>query len=449
MSRFRIFPALPPTSRLGVQPPAAPGAIRDCVALDAPCTLFDHAALAWTQLVVLDPETYRGWPKALLQRFGSLQDPPSLEVIVANLAEIARRWSQEPLPTETESRREAVEQRQQVTSQHLKAFQPMFHKRSHSTQIMVQHQLSNVNFLVLADGALASPCQVFTALHEGADASDEEPEGAGYPTHKRRTQGTWSLPGYLRPFRRLLLGVAGPAVRLKRQLPTINVPPAPAASVVPTFIKTSLNKPELADVIFVLQADDGTKEIYAHRLVLAAACEHFRVLFTSDCAEAKEPRCRLHLPDWVSSRGLLWLLAYFYQGFDALVAQEVAYQLDRGLEVSEVVVPVRVTGRSQKPRCLATSDTGEDLCCLLRLCEFYDVSHLKRWTECELGKLLTGENLIALSTHAYFCNANQLLNVCIYHLRSQYAELVGLEEWESLEPAIRELVLTDVSGEAD
>ena len=91
---------------------------------------------------------------------------------------------------------------------------------------------------------------------------------------------------------------------------------------------------------------------------------------------------------------------------------------------------------------------GEDMCCLLRLSEFYQLDHLKQWVENELCKLLVPENLIALSTHAYFCNARQLLRVCVYHLRQKYGELVGIEDWEDLEPAIKELVLAGVAPTA-
>lgn len=105
----------------------------------------------------------------------------------------------------------------------------------------------------------------------------------------------------------------------------------------------------------------------------------------------------------------------------------------------------RLTGEQRRGCQEINSEIGEDLCCLLRLSEYYQLDHLKQWTESQLGKLLTPENVVSLSTHAYFCNANQLLRVSIYHLRRQYAELVGVEDWEELEPAIKELVLANVS----
>ena len=89
------------------------------------------------------------------------------------------------------------------------------------------------------------------------------------------------------------------------------------------------------------------------------------------------------------------------------------------------------------------------MCCLLRLSEYFQLDHLKQWAESELGKLLTPETLIPISTHAYFCNASQLLRVSIYHLRRQYGELVGVDEWEELEPAIKELVLAGVDSESN
>merc|ERR1712176_965873 len=107
----------------------------------------------------------------------------------------------------------------------------------------------------------------------------------------------------------------------------------------------------------------------------------------------------------------------------------------------------RQTGRRRVPK-FQDSDIGEDLCALLRLAEFYGLFHLKQWSEQQLVGLLSADNVVALSTHAYFCNASQLLPVCVYQMQLMYSELVDVEEWEDLEPAIRELVLTD-RGSAD
>jgi len=265
----------------------------------------------------------------------------------------------------------------------------------------------------------------------------------------------WLLPKYLRPFRRLLLGIAGPSLRSSRQVPQVRVRPAPPADAVPAFIQSALNQPELADVEFVLPSDsDGDAEtsqktFFAHRLVLAASCEHFRMTFAAGFAETVgvSGRCRVELPEWVMPRPMLWVLAYLYKGFDPKEAQITAYAGTTGRDHSGASGALR-TARTWKSRQHAArfsdENTGEDLCCLLRLAEFYDLDHLKQWAEQQLASLMGPENLVALSTHAYFCNAAQLLQFCVYHLRQQYAELVGVQEWEDLEPAIKELVLTGV-----
>ncbi|CAE8681195.1 unnamed protein product [Polarella glacialis] len=447
LSKLRIFPAIAFSVSNDLYPPSAPpqptAPVASAVALDAPCTLFHHADVSWTQLVLLDPRVFDSWPKQLLQRFGALKDPPPLETVVANLIEVARRWGADSSPAEAT----ATEQRQTIIRKHLIAVQALS-KRSHATLIMVQHSLASTKFLVLDDGTLTRPCDVFQALHGGdSDSEGEEAPGANSTRRaakkSRAAAGPWVLPRYLRPFRRILLGIAGPAVGHARSTPSLLVGPAPPASCVPDFIRAALNVPELADVEFVLRpCEDGPRSLYAHRLVLAASCEHFHAMFTSGCAEAVGigGRCRLDLPDWVAPRPMLWMLAYLYQGFDPKKAQEVAFALTPGLGPG----PGRssAAGRRPGPR-FAEGDAGEDLCCLLRLSEFYDLEHLKQWTEQRLQGLMTPENLVALSTHAYFCNASQLLRLCVYHLQQLYSELVGVEEWEELEPAIKELVLLD------
>ncbi|CAJ1442732.1 unnamed protein product, partial [Effrenium voratum] len=318
LSRLRIFPAV---ACQGAYPPKAASSTMT-VALDSPCTLFQHAPIAFTQLTLLHP-SFNQWPKPLLQRFGALKDPPPLPVVVANLIEVARRWKEAEAAETAETAT-----RQGIVEKHLAALKSMS-TRSHATQTGVQHSLCTIKFLVLHDGSLVSPCETFEtfdALHDGrAESSDEDTDGLASKAAKSSKKARWGLPQYLRPYRRLLLGIAGPAVQSVQQLPTIYVQPAPS-NPVPDFIQASLNRPELADVIFVVDPLGSPRMLYAHRLVLAAASEHFHAAF-STYAEAAEARCRVELPDWVLARPMLWMLAYLYQGYDAAKAQQVAFRL--------------------------------------------------------------------------------------------------------------------------
>eukprot|EP00438_Fugacium_kawagutii_P021885 Skav219750 [mRNA] locus=scaffold569:200403:205250:- [translate_table: standard] len=146
LSHIRIFPAVPVHS--DAQPPDSLEHVR-VMSLDVPCTLFQHASVAWTQLPLLHPGTFAGWPKPLLQRFSAIkdwepcwqmQDPPPLDVVVANLIEVARRW-------ETQEATDKVTPRQQIVVYHLAALDAM-RSRSHAMQNMVQHSLCMVKFLV-------------------------------------------------------------------------------------------------------------------------------------------------------------------------------------------------------------------------------------------------------------------------------------------------------------
>ncbi len=84
------------------------------------------------------------------QRLHILQDPPPLEVIVANLIEVARRWAEVTageMPGTALAGQDTCQRRQQIVVEHLAALNSM-RSRSHATQNMVQHSLCTVKFLV-------------------------------------------------------------------------------------------------------------------------------------------------------------------------------------------------------------------------------------------------------------------------------------------------------------
>jgi len=350
--------------------------------------------------------------------------------------------------------------------------------------------LAKCAFILLDDGQFKRPSDVFTALHSGGDSdaevvSDEEGEegevlakakssgkrrakksAPGAPEASERTgsktglaqsASPWALPAYLRPFRRLLLSLAGPCVSEKKA-PSIYVSMPPSAGTVAGFLEKALNQPELADVEFMLHPEGGAEcKVYAHRLILAASCEHFYKAFTSGCSEAvgKSSRAQLDMPEWVTPLALLWMLAYLYQGFDPAAARQTAVRLEAQMTGNHRAMPdaagaTRVVrgARGGKLRLSSATamDSSDELCCLLRLSEFYDLNHLKTWCESRIQTLLSPETLVALSTHAFFCNAPQLLRVCVYHMQMLFADLVGTEDWEILEPAVKDLVLTGVEG---
>mmetsp|Transcript_51144 Transcript_51144/g.165590 ORF Transcript_51144/g.165590 Transcript_51144/m.165590 type:complete len:1837 (-) Transcript_51144:63-5573(-) len=512
LGRLPIFPVFDIMSPGALYPPSAaeapPGSATSLVSLEVPC-LFRHAAVAWTQVQLLDPGIVDKWSPNLRRRFGMLKDPPPLDLVISNLAEVTERWSAAATAAATES--DDVKRRQAVIGEHLTILREL-NRRSKATKTMVQARLVGIAFLVLDDGALVKAPDIFQQLHTGGDSDEEEeevedepqegdveldeewsqqpssrqqqqrqgqPKGASRGAAKSAPTSTsksakgsskpWLLPAYLRPFRRLLLGIAGPVVNTSQKVPQIHVPPPPEADCVPKFMQQCLNRPELADVELVVRSEDGLTEttVYAHRLILAAACDHFRSSFTSGLAEAVgvNGRCRLEMPEWVTPTALLWMLAYLYQGFDANKAHQTAILLEAQMR-TEAVGPgaplldtvvgagygaaLGTSTRRQRNAMRAIfreadGDIGEQLCCLLRLSEFYALDHLKAWCECRLQGLLAPDNLIALSTHAFFCGAHQLLRVCVYNMRLIYSELVGQDEWETLEPGIKELVLTDLA----
>eukprot|EP00435_Cladocopium_sp_Y103_P069816 s10_g34.t1 len=155
LSRLRIFPAIAPVApvRSNAYPPRCASVERVAVSLDTPCTLFQNASVAWTQLALLHPDTFDKWPKPLLQRFSAIKDDPlSLDVIVANLIEAARRWAEirgelaEDAEVASKSSKEHRQHRQEIVVCHLAALNAV--RRSNAQQSMVQHSLCRVKFLV-------------------------------------------------------------------------------------------------------------------------------------------------------------------------------------------------------------------------------------------------------------------------------------------------------------
>lgn len=447
LSKYRIFPVLGDETMSSPYPPASPTEYPPSIAcaLVGPCTLLEHAPIAWNQLPLLDPALFATWPRSLLKRFGALQDPPGLETVIANLCQAATRW-------EAQGPGRALE-RQVIVERHLAACTLLL-KRSRGTQVMVQSRLARTAFVAMDDGALAMPADLFHALHAGGDSSSEgEEEGETLPeegrerkkSEKRRSGKTaksdtsWSLPKYLRRHRRLLLTIAGPSVDTKQRAPRIYVCDAPKEDKVPNFMKQALNQPELADVEFVVRPAGSNEEtiFYGHRLILAAACDHFHKTFTSGLSEATGSRCRIELPDWITPRPFLWMLAYLYRGFDPTAAHRVALLLEPGPAKARF----SAGGRRKVPLCFEDRDAGDDLCCLLRLSSFYALYHLLQWSEHQLQEMLTPDNIVAISTHAYFCEAQQLLRLCVHSMQLLYGDLVGTAEWEDLEPAIKDMVL--------
>jgi len=512
LGRLRIFPTLDARAAHHLVLPLADArqttgvAASTCVAsLDGTCTLFKHASVVWTQALLLDPSVFNTWPCSLWRKFGCLKDPPPIEMVVANLVEVAARWAGADTTVD-------VALQQAIVGQHLDILRSLT-RRCHSTQMMAQSMLSACAFLVLDDGRFTRPLDVFSELHSGGDSDDEidstdleegesedirrtdEPEvlpglvatssntakdrksatpetgaPAGERSKAKSAKGAqdnpWLLPLYLRPFRRLLLSIAGPCVARKKTAPSIQVGKPPNADLVPSFLKSSLNRPELADVEFILRPEGGIEQkVFAHRLILASACTHFYKTFTSGCAEAVgfSPLAKMMMPEWVTPLALLWMLAYLYEGFDPAAALESASRLEAdmrrngasgscgsGPTTSSAAVSTNRPNLGGKQRSwrIAHLECGEELCTLLRLSEFYGIEHLKAWCEQRLQTQLSADNLVALSTHAFFCNARQLLRVCVYHMQVMYSELVGNEDWETLEPAIKELVLVGMGDES-
>ena len=68
------------------------------------------------------------------------------------------------------------------------------------------------------------------------------------------------------------------------------------------------NKPEFSDLTILVKGD---KKIYAHRAILAAQCEKFRLLFTSEMQDSKE---RVMKIETYSYESVLAFLEYIYCG---------------------------------------------------------------------------------------------------------------------------------------
>lgn len=79
LSHIRIFPAVHSDAHLP-EIDSLESEHVGVVSLDVPCTLFQHASVAWTQLPLLHPDTFAGWPKPLLQRFAAIKDSQNVKM---------------------------------------------------------------------------------------------------------------------------------------------------------------------------------------------------------------------------------------------------------------------------------------------------------------------------------------------------------------------------------
>ena len=97
-----------------------------------------------------------------------------------------------------------------------------------------------------------------------------------------------------------------------------------------------LNQNVFSDVIFLV---DG-KQIYAHKAILSAQCDHFRAMFTSGMKESSQTQ--IEIKDW-SYNSYALLMEYLYTGsiqnFNPTVALDLLGKCSQLLTLKASLMP--------------------------------------------------------------------------------------------------------------
>jgi hypothetical protein len=342
----------------------------------------------WTQCLLVTPEASTVLTSAKASNWNSrlhLPFPVSIEIVTKNLI---RQAAQSVIGLTT------LSAAKRVVSSSLRLLQASMRKRDKQAISSVVSMLAGCRFLPMEDGTFVAAHNIDLEL--SADVSAD----------------LRALPEYLSDFRDFLSTLGVPC---SNSAPHVMVSASPSARGLLAYIQSEFNLPALADVVFTFPHEGPTSQLFAHKLVLSATSSHFSTMFTGGYAEqAGGHRTVMEMPDWVPSALMLGLLKYLY--------------------TDEFPVPKKTTPSLAEV---------VSLCTLLRLSDLYDLEHLKQCCEVRLSQSadFMADNLCALSTHAYACNAKQLFALCVHHLRLLHSTLVTTVDWKELPEPVKHAVL--------
>ena len=150
-----------------------------------------------------------------------------------------------------------------------------------------------------------------------------------------------------------------------------------------------INKDIFSDVIFEVEG----KQIYAHKAILVAQCEHFKAMFTSGMKESTQTK--IEIKDW-SYSSYNHMMEYLYTG----CIQD--FNPTIGLEV-------------------------------IGLADSLGLENLKSLCENTLIHSVDNENVVALLMDAHQFSALELKKFCMSYVVKNFADVQLTQGFESLE----------------
>lgn len=263
-------------------------------------------------------------------------------------------------------------------------------KKQKKSTIDIKHSLSMCKFVMLDNGDLVYPHQLCFDLDE-----DLGPFAR-------------AVPSYLKNFSKLFSLIGTPMLN-QAKAPPVDELLVEKPNISNIFIQAR-NDPTFSDLIF--QFND--LKFYSHKLIVSYSIPMIKTMFSSNMIESQSNIGVFNLPEWINWDGFIMIMDYCYTG---------------NLYHSKKLYPTK-----ENDVYLMTE--------ILRISDLFLMNHLKSFCEVFLSSVQVDVfNVCSLVEIAEMCNANQLLNFCIFTIRIMFATVKHTEEWKQLSDTTKHNIL--------
>lgn len=366
---------------------------------DHSVVLHHYAWQCWQSCTVF-PKALSNAPASFFQQFDLRQ--PSSRTVAKSLIAAAEVWSErEP---DWRMKNSKILQGIVLSSCSM-ILETVVRQSGPSHALTLIGRLANTAFIVLDDGLLCTPRDIFIDIKDDLG-------------HKTR-----AIPQYLLGLEELFVHLGAPHLKdTQAPVPFVSATYPVQERQLLAGLCTAFNQPAMADVVFVICRD---QRFYAHKLVLSIVSAYFKTMFTSGLKEsANGAVVEIELPEVEEAEGFELFLRYIYS----------------------------VGSWYERIKLKPTEHNLTKVLTMLFLADKYLLAHLKQLCETWLCKpshsIINVYNVCGLLTHAIGCSAQQLTAVCLFHIRNLFDVVSQLESYVALDPSIQDLILrkTDTSN---
>ena len=358
--------------------------------------VLHHYGWQCWQVCGVFPKVLSTAPTTLLQQFDLCQ--PTSKTIAKSLIGAADAWRD----SEAEWRLKNIKILQGIVlSSCSLILETVVRQSRHSHALSLIGRLSHTPFVVLDDGSLCTPSDVFINISN--DLGEE----------------TRALPSYLHGLEELFVHLGAPHLKdVRVPVPFVSDTYPVKWSRILSGLRSAFNKPAMADVVFIVCNEH---RFYAHKLVLSIVSEYFNTMFTSGLKEsANGAVVEIELREVEETEGFELFLQYVYS----------------------------IGSWNQRIQLKPTEHNLAKVLTMLLLADKYLLQHLKQLCETWLCKpahgIINVYNVCGLLTHAVGCSAQQLINVCLFHIRNLFEVVSKLDSYEELDSSMKDLVLRNM-----